>query len=186
MISVAKRPRPSLRAKIGVHTPGINRHKNIMTIKKNLTWKQTKKKNGIFCFHAEFFFLPSWCVYAGCVYADFRPVRRMRFLDDRYHFFFAGKTLRKKATYKFYISDVFCPDWIFLFFFILEKSWCFVFLEEILTTQTWRKPKNSHIYKSKNVLFSSYSLRTMHNSMLFSSKLSSLAGGFLVKNGFGV
>jgi len=49
-------------------------------------------------------------VYAGCVYADFCPVKRTRFHGDRYHYFFVGKKLRTKATYKFHISDVFCPD----------------------------------------------------------------------------
>jgi len=33
MISVAKRPRPSLRAKIGVNKPGLNRHKDSKTVK---------------------------------------------------------------------------------------------------------------------------------------------------------
>jgi len=33
MISVAKRSRPSLRAKIGVNKPGINRHKDTKTVK---------------------------------------------------------------------------------------------------------------------------------------------------------
>jgi len=55
-------------------------------------------------------FIPA---YAGCVKADFCPVGRTRFLCDRYHYFFTGKKLRTKATYKFYISDVFCPALIY-------------------------------------------------------------------------
>ena len=49
-------------------------------------------------------------VYAGCVNADFCPVQRTRFLGDRYHYFSVEKRLRTKATYKFYISEVFCLD----------------------------------------------------------------------------
>jgi len=47
MISMAKKPRPSHRAKIGVNTPGINRHKHTKTIKKRIGHKNFKKA-GIF------------------------------------------------------------------------------------------------------------------------------------------
>ena len=44
MISVAKRPRSSLRAKIGVNTPGISRHKHTKPVKKIF---ETKTKNSV-------------------------------------------------------------------------------------------------------------------------------------------
>jgi len=63
-------------------------------------------------------------VYAGCVYADFWPVRRTRFLGDRYHYFFIGKRLRTKATNKFYISDVFCLGNLFYpIFYVGKQRW---------------------------------------------------------------
>jgi len=47
MISVAKKPRPSHRAKIGASTPVINRRKHTNTVKKECDIK-TKKNAGIF------------------------------------------------------------------------------------------------------------------------------------------
>jgi len=47
VISVAKKPRLSHRAKIGVNTPGVNRHKHTKTVKK-IRHKNKKKNVGIF------------------------------------------------------------------------------------------------------------------------------------------
>ena len=44
MISVAKRPRPSLWAKIGVNKPGLNRHKDTKTVKNVF---EIKTKNSV-------------------------------------------------------------------------------------------------------------------------------------------
>jgi len=44
MISVAEKPRPSHRAKIGVNTPGINRHKHVKTVKKEFNVKTKKQQ----------------------------------------------------------------------------------------------------------------------------------------------
>jgi len=100
-----------------------------------LTVVLSKYSSIFFSFLCRILFLPSWCVYAGCVYADFRPVRRLRFLGDRYHYFFIGKRLRTKATYKFYISDVLCPD--FTSFFLSRNcfryGWDFFIQERLLT-----------------------------------------------------
>ena len=43
MIAAAEKPRPSHLAKIGINTPGINRHKHTKTVKKRIDVK-TKKK----------------------------------------------------------------------------------------------------------------------------------------------
>jgi len=44
MISVAKKPRPSHQAKIGIITPGINRHEHTKTVKKEFDIKIKIKK----------------------------------------------------------------------------------------------------------------------------------------------
>ena len=44
MISVAEKPRPSHRAKIGVNTPRLNRHKHVKTVKKEFNIKTKKIK----------------------------------------------------------------------------------------------------------------------------------------------
>jgi len=71
---------------------------------------------------------------------------------------------------------------LFFLYVILEKSLGFVF-KEILITQTLCKPNKNHRNKREKVRFP---IRTMHNSIVFISKLSSVTVGFLVKNGFGV
>jgi len=85
-------------------------------------WNNEKPNRRVFSkyssnfFYVEFFFYRLgvlMSVYAGCVYADFCPVRMTWFLGDRYHYFFIGIRLRTKATYKFYISDALLKKWNF-------------------------------------------------------------------------
>jgi len=136
----------SHRAKIGVITPGINSHKHTKTVKKEFDIRTKKGSNTfirvrnfslfyifgltvaslqnipaffLFLCRILFFYrlgepLP---VHAGCVNADFCPVRRTRFLGNRYHYFFIGKRLRTKAESDVQILHFRC----FLSGFCLQK-----------------------------------------------------------------
>ena len=66
-----------------------------------------------------------------------------------------------------------------LFVFLLEKSLGFVFREILIkhSVNLKKTPKNKDV---------PFPIRTMYNSILFTSKLSSVTVGFLVKIGFGV